>query len=542
AGLYHYTTTTNQVKETNSTVDIGFHYVATTGSSSTTLVDTDADGAPDYWEDKNGNGTFDTTSNGNGGFTTTETDWQNPFTVVASFKAADRIGINGLPPDTMGAIGPNHFIELINNAVLVYNRNGTQPVGNQLMDVFFTLQDGSLPRDINGGKRTVDPRIIYSPVHQRWFATAFETGGTTNSQGLYTNGFQNTVLLAVSNGSDPIGANTNGWYTNAWKKYRIPELIQANAGVDFPTMGIDSNGIYVAANYFHYFGGAFTNQQIAAIPIAPLLLSNTCTATVWLQTNVYPIGSIQPVVNFDLISPTGTALFVRSSNNPAGLNYLRVAWDTNQQPILLDSAWQSVSTPNPASVASPADALQPSPGQAIDSVGFFGHSYIICGASQRNGLLWTCRAVGVFTNGVTRDGCQWFKFQVMNSGGTVTLNHLDSGEVWDSNATTTPWYYFYPSIVSNSRGDAVMGFSGSGSGANQFVSAYFTARQTGDAAGTMRLPRLIKAGEIAFDDPTLDPNDNLTIWTIQEYASTIGCSNTNKCSTWGTWIHAVSPY
>ncbi|MBI3418206.1 MAG: hypothetical protein HY043_23190, partial [Verrucomicrobia bacterium] len=65
AGLYHYTTTTNNVKETSSTVDIGFHYVAV--NSSGLPFDTDGDGIPDYYEDRNGNGTYDSA---------TETDWQ----------------------------------------------------------------------------------------------------------------------------------------------------------------------------------------------------------------------------------------------------------------------------------------------------------------------------------------------------------------------------------------------------------------------------------------------------------------------------------
>ena len=65
AGLYHHTTTTNNVKEATSTVDIGFHYAAV--NSSGQPIDTDGDGLPDYLEDRNGNGTVDSG----------ETDWNN---------------------------------------------------------------------------------------------------------------------------------------------------------------------------------------------------------------------------------------------------------------------------------------------------------------------------------------------------------------------------------------------------------------------------------------------------------------------------------
>jgi hypothetical protein len=54
AGLYHFTTTTNQVKEATSQVDIGYHYVALDANG--VPVDTDGDGIPDYLEDRNGDG------------------------------------------------------------------------------------------------------------------------------------------------------------------------------------------------------------------------------------------------------------------------------------------------------------------------------------------------------------------------------------------------------------------------------------------------------------------------------------------------------
>jgi hypothetical protein len=57
AGLYQFTTTTNQVKEGATMVDIGFHYVAV--DSNGNPIDTNGDGIPDYLSDSNGNGSVD---------------------------------------------------------------------------------------------------------------------------------------------------------------------------------------------------------------------------------------------------------------------------------------------------------------------------------------------------------------------------------------------------------------------------------------------------------------------------------------------------
>lgn len=63
-GGYHFTTTTDQTKEADSAMDIGFHYIAVDEGGNP--IDTDIDELPDYYEDTNGNGTTEED----------ETDWE----------------------------------------------------------------------------------------------------------------------------------------------------------------------------------------------------------------------------------------------------------------------------------------------------------------------------------------------------------------------------------------------------------------------------------------------------------------------------------
>ena len=71
-GLYHFCTTTNSVKDGSTTVDIGPHFIALDANGQP--LDTDGDGLPDYYEDRNGNGALDPSL--------LETDWQTYTTIT----------------------------------------------------------------------------------------------------------------------------------------------------------------------------------------------------------------------------------------------------------------------------------------------------------------------------------------------------------------------------------------------------------------------------------------------------------------------------
>ncbi|MEI8042377.1 MAG: immunoglobulin domain-containing protein, partial [Verrucomicrobiota bacterium] len=82
AGLYHYTTRVDQTKEgSGALVNIGLHYVATTGSGSSQPKDSDGDGIPDFVENASGTGSVGPN----------ETDWQNQYTTSGVFDPTNSV-------------------------------------------------------------------------------------------------------------------------------------------------------------------------------------------------------------------------------------------------------------------------------------------------------------------------------------------------------------------------------------------------------------------------------------------------------------------
>jgi len=97
AGLAHYTTRLDQVKEmdeTSEVVNIGLHYVATAGPNSSMPKDTDGDEIRDYVEDANGNWQCDAG----------ETDWQNPQREPGIPDPMNTV-YDGVDPDGDGMVG-----------------------------------------------------------------------------------------------------------------------------------------------------------------------------------------------------------------------------------------------------------------------------------------------------------------------------------------------------------------------------------------------------------------------------------------------------
>src|SRR5262245_20246683 len=86
-------------------------------------------------------------------------------------------GFSPTPPDTIGSVGPNHYAQFVNNAFAVYRKDGT--LVSQMGNLgFWRAVSGSGFSTLNntGG----DPRVLFDPLSQRWFALELAEGGNNN--------------------------------------------------------------------------------------------------------------------------------------------------------------------------------------------------------------------------------------------------------------------------------------------------------------------------------------------------------------------------
>src|SRR5206468_4880531 len=131
-------------------------------------------------------------------------------------------------PDTMGAVGPNHFLEMIKGAVAVFDKVSGARLSITTLANFFTLTIGGTTYPRNG---ISDPHVLYDAHSGHWFAIALEVGVNMEDNG---------ILLAVSTNTDPTGS---------WNKYFL-DVGSAAVFTDYDTLGIDDNGVYFGANMF----------------------------------------------------------------------------------------------------------------------------------------------------------------------------------------------------------------------------------------------------------------------------------------------------
>jgi hypothetical protein len=424
-------------------------------------------------------------------------------------------GQDVIPPDTMGAAGPNHLVSLLNSDFGVFDKTTGALIPNQQV----SLQSfwGSLgTAEGQPANFPFDPKILYDQHSGRFVAITL--GGTSATD--------SWVMVAVSSTSDPTGA---------WSKWAIDadkdnDQQQFNNFADFPGLGVDAFNVYITANMFD---GANVGQysKVWAIPKAQLLAgSNPIT---WFEFRDL-LGfdfTMQPAHTFG--SP-GAEYFLYEG----ATNRLSMAWmdNTSGAPVWHPPV-QVLVAPYVSSNSLPA-ARQFGNDNGIDT-----SDTRLLNVVYRNGALWTVHTVP--STGTIKTEVAWYK--INPALGTFSAQ----GRISDP----TRWYY-YPSIGVNQDNVAAVGFTGSST--TEYAGGYYTVIRPPYAAADP--VSLLKSGEAPyyktgqtmgipggdtenrwgdFSATVIDPTDDMTFWSLQEYAQTPDPATGS--SRWGTWWGTFHP-
>lgn len=400
------------------------------------------------------------------------TDAAPVVTIGANFEGATD---NSNPPDTDGAVGPQHFVEFLNAHYRVYDLSGA--VLQDISAQQFWLAAGPY---VAG---SFDPRVMYDPGSGRWFASAADLIAEPNH-----------ILLAVSNTSDP---------AQGWQSVLIPSDPTGQSWADFPRIAVDQDAVYVQADMFPVASGTVSGEYIV-LPKSDLLQATPTAANATVFANVDSF-SATPAVAF---GASESEPFLSSDFTFAGLLKITSIDGPPTSPSLnISDRFVSVSPQS-----APPPATQKGTDVPIDT-GPVGSE--------------------MSSNPVLHDG-KLFAVQGIEQNGRAALRWVEIGDpltspvVLDSGIINPPNLdVYYGSIAINPLGEAVIGFTGSGP--DDYASAYAVAGTLNGDSLQFGDPILLKAGVapyVAFSQrwgdysaTTYDPANPTHFWTIQEWAS-----------------------
>ena len=411
---------------------------------------------------------------------------------------------SALPPDANGAIGPSQFVEFINGEFAVFNKaNISSPVRSVDVD-FWSAAGVNVPSD----DAVTDPRVIYDSSSQRWFASMVDF----NANAADPTEFANHFLFAVSATADPNGA---------WSGFRILADPVNGYFADFPTMGVDSNAVYLSGNMFQSSVPLAT--ALISIPKSDLLLATPTIANLTRYGDL-DFGSygmvFQPATCFDG-SSAGNILAVGN----LGLDDNFYSNVVNFSVLNAATAHGSLSTPTnlfiaPYMVPYNSDQEQPlfTPIQPDGTTMLAGHDARISSRVYAvGGVIYGVHNTEV--NG--RMAICWYRISA------ASHKLLESGVITNSDLDL-----FFPAIAANTNGTVMIGCNGCS--LDTFVSCFAIAGQTVNGVTTFGSPILLQGGVTSYhgDDEVLD--EYLGVPPLSRWGdySTISVSPTNANEFW----------
>lgn len=383
------------------------------------------------------------------------------------------------PPDPSGAVGPNHYVQMVNSVYQIFDKSGN------------ALTNPATLGSLLGGGNAGDPIVMYDKFADRWFLSQFS--------------HQNQLIVAVSQTPDPTGAYN--LYTFGLSSFP-----------DYPKYSVWSDGYYVTANKSG--DNAFVmerDKMLAGDPTAQIIGFTIPS----LSTGGF--FSVLPATASSTLPAAGTPNYLFYFQDDAwagGSDHLKiweidVDWTTTSNSSISAPQSLAVSAFDSQFNANWDDITQPGTSSKIDGVPgalmYMGHYRSF---NNYNAIVLNHT---VDVNGANLAGIRWYELRQTGTG-PWTLHQ----EGTFSPDTENRWM---GSIAMDYQGNIGLAYSVSGS--TTYPSLKYTGRYASDPLGQMTLNEevivngnSVQNGNVRYGDyaqMTIDPTDDATFWFTGEY-------------------------
>jgi len=193
------------------------------------------------------------------------------FEGLSNQDNANLLGFRVNPPDPVGAVGPHHYVEMVNLAFAVFNKGGTRLLAADLGSLWagFPINECT---DQSG-----DPVVIYDQFADRWILTQFTTRGID-----FPDEPLNLIYncVAISTTSDPTGAYYRYAFTTG---YNFP---------DYPKYGMWGDSYVITTREFGVLDPNFYGIGVYGLERSKMIAGdpNARAVSIVLDSSVVPIN------------------------------------------------------------------------------------------------------------------------------------------------------------------------------------------------------------------------------------------------------------
>jgi len=445
---------------------------------------------------------------------------------VGKLPASDDCSLDRYASDDSGAVGFNHYLQVVNTAIAVYDKSGNVLAGPVSTTTFWRNQP-----DCGGNQIWSDSVVRFDRYANRWIIT--RPGGGPHGPDL---------CVAVSQTSDPTGQYDQ-------YAFEVNNITNGLFGFfnDYPKISVFSDAYYATADPNKIFSGL--GNTISAFDRAAMLAGNAeprfVTFFVPAPRNLPPQITHSRMLAADLegtrLPLSGTPEYIVQVQDshlgfPAGrlqVYEFHVDWDSPTSSTLIPT--QSL-VPQPFNSNACDDGFfcieQPEVLQRIDSLSY---GYMMQRLTYRN---FGPRQSLLFDHTVAADGdpsqdhagIRWYELRMTTRGRTRSPWEIYQQGTYAPDANDR----WLGSIAMDAKQNIALGFNVSG--ASVSPSIHYAGRRPNDPPGTLPLEMsLIEGSGVQlgpnntnfgdYSQMTIDPADDCTFWYTSTYYLTTSNQN-----------------